>query len=335
MCCRILTKRRMYDSGVDPNDPNAGGMHGGGIGGRLRRYGRHLQPRSSVARFGGGSAVARLPRTQPGRDALGFRDHRFEDGGVRRHHARQDQHVRPVPGVRRLRLPRTAHSPSHCPDCHGQGFMRRSVVRTMLGQMMTSAPCERCEGHGTVIENPCPSCMGHGRVRATRNVGVAVPAGIGEQRASASRQSGRGRRRRRRCRRLVRRHPHQGRISMFTRDGDDLHCWIQGADELGRIGARSRNRHLRRQADAGPSRPACQPDDTRDVEEPRRHASRRQGRARRSRRPRQWCRFPTKLTDDERALIERFGDDARHGRQHVAVKSRPPSGSEEGVLLPS
>ena len=30
------------------------------------------------------------------------------------------------------------------------------MVRTMLGQMMTTAPCERCEGHGTVIENPCP-----------------------------------------------------------------------------------------------------------------------------------------------------------------------------------
>lgn len=26
-------KRQMYDAGVDPNDPNAGGMHGGGFGG--------------------------------------------------------------------------------------------------------------------------------------------------------------------------------------------------------------------------------------------------------------------------------------------------------------
>ena len=54
----------------------------------------------------------------------------------------------------------------------------QKVVRTMLGQMMTSAPCERCEGHGTIIQNPCPSCMGHGRVRTTRTVGVTVPAGI-------------------------------------------------------------------------------------------------------------------------------------------------------------
>lgn len=69
--------------------------------------------------------------------------------------------------------------PVTCPDCHGQGFMQK-VVRTMLGQMMTSAPCERCEGHGTIIQNPCPSCMGHGRVRTTRTVGVTVPAGIND-----------------------------------------------------------------------------------------------------------------------------------------------------------
>lgn len=68
--------------------------------------------------------------------------------------------------------------PTQCPECHGKGFAQR-VVRTMLGQMMTTAPCERCEGHGTVIENPCPSCLGHGRVRTTRNVGVSIPAGIG------------------------------------------------------------------------------------------------------------------------------------------------------------
>ena len=98
-------KRQMFDAGVDPNDPNAGGMHGG---------------------FSG---------CQKGTQ------------------------------------------PAQCPDCHGQGYAQR-VVRTMLGQMMTTAPCERCEGHGTVIENPCPSCLGHGRVRITRNVGVSVPAGV-------------------------------------------------------------------------------------------------------------------------------------------------------------
>lgn len=102
----------------------------------------------------------------------------------------------------------------------------QKVVRTMLGQMMTSAPCERCEGHGTIIQNPCPSCMGHGRVRTTRTVGVTVPAGINDNARL----------------RLA----NQGEVGegggaagdlyidirikadkQFTRDGDDLHCWIQ------------------------------------------------------------------------------------------------------------
>lgn len=36
-------KRQMYDAGVDPNDPNAGGMHGGGFGGGFGDMGGHLQ----------------------------------------------------------------------------------------------------------------------------------------------------------------------------------------------------------------------------------------------------------------------------------------------------
>ncbi len=68
--------------------------------------------------------------------------------------------------------------PTQCPDCHGQGYAQR-VVRTMLGQMMTTAPCERCEGHGTVIENPLHVSTSVMVVCAvTRNVGVSVPAGV-------------------------------------------------------------------------------------------------------------------------------------------------------------
>ena len=111
--------------------------------------------------FGGGSQGP-VPRTQPGRDALASASIDLKTavfGGT--------AHVK----INTFSLcqecggsgARAAHSRSPA-DCHGQGFMQK-VVRTMLGQMMTSAPCERCEGHGTIIKNPCPSCMGHGRVR--------------------------------------------------------------------------------------------------------------------------------------------------------------------------
>ena len=161
-------KRRMYDSGVDPNDPNGGGFPSGGFSG-MGDMG------DIFGQFFGG-AQGPTPRTQPGRDALAS--------------ASIDLKTAVFGGTAHIKIntfglcqqcsgsgSADGAAPKPCPQCHGQGFTQK-VVRTMLGQMMTSAPCERCEGHGTIIENPCPQCMGHGRVRATRSVGVSVPAGI-------------------------------------------------------------------------------------------------------------------------------------------------------------
>ena len=115
--------------------------------------------------------------------------------------------------------------PVTCDVCHGRGFVQK-VVRTMLGQMMTSAPCEHCEGHGTIIVHPCTVCHGHGRVPTSRTIGVPVPAGVD----SGTRI------------RLA----HEGEVGecggeagdlyvdirvrkdeRFSREGDNLHCWIQ------------------------------------------------------------------------------------------------------------
>ncbi len=182
-------------------------------------------PTSSASSSEERSTAARraVPRTQPGRDALAS--------------ATIDLKTAVFGGTTHIKIntfglcqqcggsgTANGSQPTTCPDCHGQGF-RQKVVRTMLGQMMTSAPCERCEGHGTVISDPCPSCMGHGRVRTSREVGISVPAGIADESRI----------------RLA----HQGEVGegggagdlyvdvrikadkRFTRSGDDLHCWIQ------------------------------------------------------------------------------------------------------------
>src|SRR5215211_7447250 len=46
-------------------------------------------------------------------------------------------------------------SAKSCPDCGGSGQVRR-VRQSILGQMVTSAPCSRCGGQGRVIEQRCP-----------------------------------------------------------------------------------------------------------------------------------------------------------------------------------
>ncbi|PWG60696.1 molecular chaperone DnaJ [Bifidobacterium catulorum] len=211
-------KRRMYDQGVDPNDPNGGGF-GGAAGFDMGDIFGQFFGQS----FGGGSQGP-VPRTQPGRDSLAnvtidLRTAVF--GGT----AHVD--IRTMALCPDCKGSGTANgsSPVTCPDCKGRGFAQK-VVRTMLGQMMTSAPCERCEGHGTIIESPCPSCMGHGRIRSKRSVGVSVPAGITDDtRLRLASQGEVGE-----CGGAAGDlyiDVHVAQDKTFVRDGDDLHCWIE------------------------------------------------------------------------------------------------------------
>ena len=68
-------------------------------------------------------------------------------------------------------------SPVTCEECGGSGEVRR-VRNSILGQMMTSAPCARCQATGLRIESPCTTCRGDGRVNATKSLTVQIPAGV-------------------------------------------------------------------------------------------------------------------------------------------------------------
>lgn len=68
------------------------------------------------------------------------------------------------------------HEPIDCQDCHGTGELRHAR-NTMLGQIITTAPCVRCGGTGKVVRNPCKTCRGQGRSERERKMTVKVPAG--------------------------------------------------------------------------------------------------------------------------------------------------------------
>jgi len=51
-------------------------------------------------------------------------------------------------------------------------------VRSLLGNVVTTQPCNVCQGYGTTIPYPCATCQGQGRVRARRTVSVDIPAGV-------------------------------------------------------------------------------------------------------------------------------------------------------------
>jgi molecular chaperone DnaJ len=76
-----------------------------------------------------------------------------------------------------------------CGECGGAGQVRR-VRQSMLGQMVTAAPCPRCGGTGQVVPSPCPRCRGEGRVTEERTYTVEVPPGVDT--GSTLRLTGRG-----------------------------------------------------------------------------------------------------------------------------------------------
>ena len=79
--------------------------------------------------------------------------------------------------------------PSRCADCGGTGEVRH-VRRTLLGNVMTAAPCARCNGTGQVIATPCPRCSGAGRIRSVETLTVTIPPGIDD--GAQLRVTGRG-----------------------------------------------------------------------------------------------------------------------------------------------
>ena len=78
---------------------------------------------------------------------------------------------------------------ARCTDCGGSGQVRR-VRQSILGQMVSSAPCNRCAGQGQVIVSPCQACKGEGRVVVTRSYPVDIPPGVDD--GTTLRLTGRG-----------------------------------------------------------------------------------------------------------------------------------------------
>lgn len=64
-----------------------------------------------------------------------------------------------------------------CSQCSGTGQVRQ-VRQSILGQMVTAAPCPICRGAGEVIADPCPTCNGEGREVTDKTYTIDIPAGV-------------------------------------------------------------------------------------------------------------------------------------------------------------
>jgi molecular chaperone DnaJ len=70
-------------------------------------------------------------------------------------------------------------TPRRCPECNGTGELRRPRA-TLLGTMIETGPCQRCQARGEIVDTPCKECRGQGQVRKTRKLQVRVPGGVDE-----------------------------------------------------------------------------------------------------------------------------------------------------------
>ena len=80
-------------------------------------------------------------------------------------------------------------APVVCSACGGAGQVRQ-VRQSLLGQMVTTAPCGRCRGMGEEIAEPCSGCRGDGRRAERVSLVVRVPPGVDT--GATLRLSGRG-----------------------------------------------------------------------------------------------------------------------------------------------
>ncbi|MGQ0721960.1 MAG: molecular chaperone DnaJ [Candidatus Eiseniibacteriota bacterium] len=64
-----------------------------------------------------------------------------------------------------------------CRECGGAGQVQR-VQRSFLGQMVTVMPCGACHGRGQIVADPCQACGGDGRAEVAETISVDVPAGV-------------------------------------------------------------------------------------------------------------------------------------------------------------
>jgi molecular chaperone DnaJ len=68
-------------------------------------------------------------------------------------------------------------SADRCEQCGGSGQVRQ-LRQSILGQMVTAAPCPVCRGAGVVIPTPCETCRGEGREVTEKTYTVDIPAGV-------------------------------------------------------------------------------------------------------------------------------------------------------------
>ncbi len=72
---------------------------------------------------------------------------------------------------------KTGTGPTTCSSCGGSGQVRRAT-RTPFGNFTQVAECPTCNGSGQIIADPCTSCGGNGVKQVRKKLRINIPAGV-------------------------------------------------------------------------------------------------------------------------------------------------------------
>lgn len=150
------------------------GSHGGFSGFDEEIFGDFADILGNLFGFGSVFGGARRPGRRPGANLRYDLELEFEES---------------VRGLEtRIRVPRT----ERCADCEGKGSRERDGVQTCpqcggrgqvafrQGFFTLTRPCGPCGGAGRVVTKPCEACRGRGVVQQERTLTVRIPAGVAE-----------------------------------------------------------------------------------------------------------------------------------------------------------
>jgi molecular chaperone DnaJ len=207
-----------------------------------------------------------------------------------------------------------------CPTCGGGGVVRR-VSQNVFGQFVQQRTCPDCQGAGETLESPCSDCGGDGRIVVSSPLEVEVPAGI--QDGQRIRLRGRGHAGLRGGQAgdvfvVVRVRPDP----RFVRDGDDLHTAIRVTMTEAALGATARVPAPGGELEVEVE-PGTQPGEVLGL--PGKGMPSLQG-GRGDLYVRLDVAVPTRLTDEQRLLLEDFG------RQAGPETYEPKDDEDEGFF---
>ncbi|NYI69975.1 molecular chaperone DnaJ [Naumannella cuiyingiana] len=174
-------KRALYDRGGDPRMAGAGFGRGGGFGG----FGGGFT--GGTAGFDFGDLIDAMFTGQTGPRGPRSRVRRGQDSAVPMTldlaeaafgttvETTIDTAVRCATCEGQGTQPGTR--PERCNTCRGAGEITQ-MQRIGIAGIRTSQPCPNCRGFGVTIPHPCVECDGEGRVRQTETLQVKIPAGL-------------------------------------------------------------------------------------------------------------------------------------------------------------